>query len=59
MYLYDGDYNPEQWIDNPKLVKEDIKKLKDANINTVTFGMLCWSKLQPTEDKYDFAIIEL
>lgn len=53
MFLHGGDYNPEQWIDNPQLIKKDVQKLKAANINTVTLGMFNWSILEPREGEFN------
>lgn len=58
MYLHGGDYNPEQWIGDMDLVKSDIRKLKEANINTVTLGMFSWSTLEPTEGAFNFKWLE-
>ena len=29
-FLLGGDYNPEQWLDRPDILKEDIKMMKKA-----------------------------
>lgn len=58
MFLHGGDFNPEQWIGNMDLVKEDIEKLKLAKINTVTMGMFSWSMLEPVEGKFEFGWLE-
>ena len=47
--LYGGDYNPEQWLDYPEILKQDIELMKEAKINTITVGMFSWSKLEPKE----------
>ena len=31
-FLHGGDYNPEQWLDRPDILKEDIKMMKKAGI---------------------------
>ena len=33
--LHGGDYNPEQWLDRPDILKKDIEYFKEAKINTV------------------------
>lgn len=38
--LHGGDYNPEQWLDNPEILKQDVEFFKRAGINTVTMGFL-------------------
>ena len=50
--FYGGDYNPDQWPED--ILKEDIKMLKDANLNIVTLPVFSWALLQPDEDTYDF-----
>lgn len=52
--LYGGDYNPDQWLDSPGILKEDLRLMKKANVNTVTLGMFSWAKLQPAEGQYEF-----
>ena len=52
--LYGGDYNPEQWLDAPDILKKDIELMKKAKINTITMGMFSWSTLEPHEGIYNF-----
>lgn len=52
--LYGGDYNPEQWLDEPEILEKDIEYMKKAKINTVTLGVFAWSTLEPEEGGYDF-----
>ena len=35
-FLHGGDYNPEQWLDHPEILKTDIEYFKKAHINTVS-----------------------
>ena len=51
--LYGGDYNPEQWLDQPEILEQDIALMKQADINTVTLGVFAWAKLEPQEGVYD------
>ena len=37
--LHGGDYNPEQWLDRPDILEEDIKLMKEAHVNVVTLGV--------------------
>ena len=37
--LHGGDYNPEQWLDRPDILKKDIEYFKKAHINTVSVGI--------------------
>ena len=34
--LHGGDYNPDQWLDRPDILEEDIKMMKKAGVNTAT-----------------------
>lgn len=52
--LYGGDYSPEQWLDRPDILEQDIQYMKAAGINTVTLGMFAWSVLEPREGQYEF-----
>lgn len=52
--LHGGDYNPEQWLDHPEILAQDIKLMKAAKINEVTLGVFSWSVLEPEEGTYHF-----
>ena len=47
--LHGGDYNPEQWLDRPDILAQDIELMKKAHVNTVTLGVFSWSTLEPQE----------
>ena len=47
--LHGGDYNPEQWLDDPGILEKDIQYMKEAKINTVTLGVFSWAVLEPEE----------
>ncbi len=53
---YGGDYNPEQW--DKEVWKEDIRLFKLAKINIATVNVFSWSLLQPSEDVYDFSMLD-
>ncbi|MFN3699145.1 MAG: beta-galactosidase, partial [Dictyoglomus sp.] len=53
---YGGDYNPEQW--SKDIWQEDIRLFKLANINIATVNVFSWSLLQPSEDEYDFSLLD-
>lgn len=52
--LHGGDYNPEQWLECPEVLEEDLKLMKEAGVNCVTLGIFSWSMLEPEEGVYDF-----
>lgn len=51
--LHGGDYNPDQWLDRPDILAEDIRLMKEAHVNCVSLGIFAWSKLEPEEGVYD------
>ena len=57
-FLHGGDYNPEQWWDEPDVINQDFALFKQAKINTVTVGIFSWAKLEPEEGKYNFSWLD-
>ncbi|MDD6667389.1 MAG: beta-galactosidase [Lachnospiraceae bacterium] len=53
--LYGGDYNPEQWLDRPDILAEDIRLMKEAHVNVVSMGIFSWASLEPSDGNYDFS----
>ena len=51
--LHGGDYNPEQWLDRPDILAQDIELMKKAHVNTVTLGVFSWSALEPREGVFE------
>ena len=56
--LHGGDYNPEQWLEHPEVLREDIGLMKKAGVNCVTMGVFSWAMLEPEEGVYDFGWLE-
>lgn len=56
--LHGGDYNPEQWLDCPEILEEDIRLMKKAHVNCVTLGVFSWAMLEPAEGEYHFEWLE-
>ena len=56
--MHGADYYPEQWLSRPDILKEDIRLMKLAHINTVTLGVFAWSALEPQEGVWDFAWLD-
>ncbi|MFS0864989.1 beta-galactosidase [Fredinandcohnia sp. 179-A 10B2 NHS] len=52
--LHGGDYNPDQWLDRPDILADDIKLMKLSNSNTFSVGIFAWSALEPEEGVYNF-----
>lgn len=56
--IYGGDYYPEQWLDQPDILKQDIEMMKEAKINAVSIGVFAWSMLEPREREYHLDWLE-
>lgn len=50
--LFGGDYNPEQWMDEPGILAEDIRLMKKAHVNVVSMGIFSWAEEEPEEGVY-------
>ena len=52
--LHGGDYNPDQWLEVPEILQEDVRLMKLAHVNTVSVDIFGWSAIEPEEGKYTF-----
>ncbi|MER2063497.1 MAG: beta-galactosidase, partial [Alkalibacterium sp.] len=52
--LHGGDYNPDQWLAYPEILKEDVVLMQKAHTNTFSIGIFAWAALEPEEGVYDF-----
>lgn len=52
--LHGGDYNPDQWLDRPDILADDIELMKLSHTNTFSVGIFAWSALEPEEGIYNF-----
>ncbi|MBO6215563.1 MAG: beta-galactosidase [Lachnospiraceae bacterium] len=57
-FLFGGDYNPDQWLDRPDILEQDIELMKKAHINVVSLGIFSWALLEPREGDYSFDWLE-
>ena len=53
-FVHGGDYNPEQWLDRPDILEEDIRMMKKVGVNCVTLGVFSWSVYEPREGEFHF-----
>ena len=53
-FLVGGDYNPEQWLDTPEILEQDMILMKESHCNEMTMGIFSWDSLEPQEGVYDF-----
>ncbi len=49
-----ADYNPDQWLKYPEVLKKDIELMKKSGCNAMSVGIFAWSKLEPQEGIFDF-----
>ena len=47
--VHGGDYNPDQWLDYPEVLSEDVRLMKLASINSATVAIFAWSAIEPEE----------
>ena len=52
--LHGCDYNPEQWLKYPDILRRDVELMKEAGINCVSVGIFSWINLEPQEGVYTF-----
>jgi Beta-galactosidase len=58
-FLHGGDYNPEQWLETPEIIDEDMRMMKLASVNVVSIGIFAWSMLEPEEGRFDFSWLDM
>lgn len=56
--VHGGDYNPDQWLDRPDILEEDVRMMKKAGINSVTLGVFSWAAYEPVEGEFHFEWLE-
>jgi beta-galactosidase len=54
--FYGGDYNPDQWPED--VWYEDVRLMREAGVNLVSLGIFSWSRLEPSEGKFEFAWLD-
>lgn len=52
--IHGGDYNPDQWLDRPDILEEDLRLMKKAGVNCVSLGIFAWSAYEPAEGEFHF-----
>ena len=53
-FLHGGDYNPDQWLDEPSVLCEDLRLMELAGCNAASIGIFAWTRLEPREGEFDF-----
>ncbi len=52
--VHGGDYNPDQWLDRPDILAEDIRLMKLAGVTAVSVGIFAWATYEPEEGRFEF-----
>ncbi len=52
--MHGADYNPDQWLHDPKVLEEDIRLMKLAGCNAMSVGIFAWAALEPEEGRFEF-----
>ncbi|MCR2807552.1 beta-galactosidase [Paenibacillus soyae] len=52
--MHGADYNPDQWLHDPKVLEEDIRLMKLAGCNVMAIGIFSWAAIEPTEGQFRF-----
>lgn len=52
--LHGADYSPEQWLQHPEILREDIRLMQLANVNVMSLGIFAWTALEPSEGEFHF-----
>ena len=52
--FHGADYNPDQWLAYPEILKEDIEMMKASHSNAFSIGMFSWATLEPEEGRFEF-----
>lgn len=52
--LYGADYNPDQWLGQERVLREDIELMKKARVTSASIGLFSWTALDPEPGVYTF-----
>lgn len=52
--MHGADYNPDQWLHDPKVLEEDIRLMKLSGCNVMAIGIFSWAALEPEEGVFTF-----
>lgn len=57
-FMHGADYNPDQWLQYPAVLEEDLRLMKLANCNVMSVGIFAWAALEPEEGKFNFTWLD-
>jgi len=52
--LHGGDYNPDQWLNYPEILAEDLQLMKLAHTNAFSVGIFAWAALEVEDGVFNF-----
>ncbi|WP_438445407.1 beta-galactosidase [Gorillibacterium sp. sgz5001074] len=58
VFMHGADYNPDQWLHDPKIFEEDLRLMKLARCNVMSIGIFSWSALEPEEGRFEFGWLD-
>jgi beta-galactosidase len=56
--LHGADYNYEQWLDEPGILADDFRLMKEARCNVMSVGIFSWAMLEPDEGQFEFGWLD-
>ena len=56
--IHGADYNPDQWLDYPEVLNEDVRLMKLAGVNQASVAIFAWKALEPEEGVYNFGWLD-
>ncbi len=57
--VHGADYNPDQWLNHPEIIEEDMRLMKLAGMNSVSLAIFAWKALEPAEGVYTFEWLDM
>ncbi|RUT40334.1 beta-galactosidase [Paenibacillus anaericanus] len=58
VFMHGADYNPDQWLHDPKIFEEDVRMMRLAKCNVMSVGIFAWSALEPEEGRFEFGWLD-
>jgi beta-galactosidase len=52
--LYGADYNPDQWLGEDAVLREDIALMRQVGATSASIGIFAWTALEPSPGVYTF-----
>ncbi|HMP76712.1 MAG TPA: beta-galactosidase [Kiritimatiellia bacterium] len=52
--IHGADYNPDQWLNYPDVLEEDLRLMQLARVNSASVGIFSWASLEPSDGVFAF-----